>query len=214
MPGAGLPATIWDEVRALLPGESLVAKYPKGRASLSDAAASVAAQAAEWPAYHLVAHSLGGAVAAAIVECEPHRVEAVTGICAVVPRPGSSFTGSLPFPQKFVLPLIMRVLGTKPPESAIRSGIGAGLSPATVDRLVADFDPESRRLYTDRVGRDVTWPRNAAYLLTTEDELAIRLQERYAAELGATPTRLATGHMPMATHPDQVARLVTRAEQG
>lgn len=211
--GAGLPAWIWDDVRAMLPVESTVARYPKGRASLADAAQVVSAQLAGWPTFHLVAHSLGGTVAAAIIEHEPERVVSLTAICAVVPRPGSSFTGSLPFPQRLVLPMLMRLFGTKPPDSAIRSGVGAGLPKATTERLVNDFDPESRRLYTDRVGLGLTWPRNTAYLLTTEDDLMVPLQERFANDLGAKPTRLATGHLPMLTHPDEVARLVARAGQ-
>lgn len=211
--GAGLPAWVWDEVRAALPGESAVATYPKGSTSLTDVAQGVADQVAEWPTCHLVAHSLGGAVAAAMLGRPSHRVSAVTAVCAVVPRPGSSFTGSLALPQRLVLPLVMRLLGTKPPDSAIRSAMGAGLPAATADRLVADFDAESRRLYTDRVGPEVRWPDDTAYLLTTEDDLAVPLQERYAAELSTAPTRVAAGHLPMLTHPSEVTDLVTRSRR-
>ena len=75
---------------------------------------------------------------------------------------------------------------------------------------MTDFDPESRRLYTDDVGPGVRWPGDTAYLLTTDDDLAAPLQEKYAAELAARPKRLATGHLPMITHPDEVAGLTMR----
>ncbi|WP_157805174.1 hypothetical protein [Mumia flava] len=81
---------------------------------------------------------------------------------------------------------------------------------ATLDRLVADFVPEARRLYTDRVGTDLSWPGDTADLLTTEDELPASLQARCASELLAAPVELATGHLPMLTHPREVAALVAR----
>lgn len=97
--GAGLPAWIWAKVRSALPEPGRVAIYPKGRTRLRDIAQAVIDGLPEGPC-HVVAHSIGGTVAAAVVTLAPERVASVTAVCAIVPRPGQSFTSSLPSPQR------------------------------------------------------------------------------------------------------------------
>ena len=106
--GAGLPAWIWDEVRSALPGDSVVAAYPKGTASLRDYAEAVLTQAPEG-GFTVVAHSAGGVVAGELVALAPDRVGGVLGVAASVPAAGTSFLGALPFPQRHVVGLIMRL---------------------------------------------------------------------------------------------------------
>ena len=211
--GAGLPAWIWDDVRAGLPAgsDSLVARYPRGGTpSLAEHAEAVLAQA-PWPAFALVAHSVGGVVAAEVMARAPGRVRGVLGVAAVVPRPGRSFTGSLPFPARVVVPAVLRLAGTRPPATAIRAGLARGLPDAVADRLVAEFDPEGVRLYRDAASeRDL--PGARGYLVTTRDrEVDAATQRRSAATLGATWTEeLPTGHLPMLEDPQGVARAVAR----
>lgn len=211
--GAGLPDWIWDEVRAGLDGRwTGVVEPPRGSASLADHAAAALAQAPSSTVV-LVAHSVSGAVAAEALARHPERVAGVLGVSAVVPRPGSSFVRSLPFPARAVLPVVLRIAGTRPPAAAVRKGLAAGLPMPTVDRLVAELVPESRRLFTDRVSpaADVTLqPRG--YLRTTADrEVALAVQQRSAATLQAQWTETVDGgHLAPLEHPDAVLRAVAR----
>ncbi|MEV0246929.1 alpha/beta hydrolase [Nocardia sp. NPDC050712] len=207
--GAGLPAWIWDDVRSALSAESVVAAYPKqAGASLRDYAEAALAQAPQGR-FTVVAHSIGGVVAAELVAIAPDRVAAVLGVAASVPAPGTSFLGALPFPQRYVVGLIMRLAGTRPPAKAIRAGVGFGVEEVALQRLIDDFAPESQRLYRDPVSQRV-FPARTGYVVTTEDrEFPPALQRGYAAELGSAPAReLATGHLPMLQEPARLARLI------
>lgn len=209
--GAGLPAWIWDEVRAQLPTETRVVDYPRGSASLTEYAAAAAATAAGWESYGVVAHSLGGVVGSELLAQQPDRVTGFFGVSAIVPAAGRSFLGALPSPQRHVVGLAMRLMGTRPPAKSIRNGLGAGLATEQADRLVADFDPESQRVYRDPVSPR-TFPETRRYLLTTRDkEFPEALQQKYAAEIGAPVDRLETAHLPMLEQPEKVAELVVSA---
>jgi pimeloyl-ACP methyl ester carboxylesterase len=206
--GAGLPAWVWDDVRRRLPVESRVADHPRGRAGLADHAEAAREAAADWPAYGVVAHSIGGVVAAALVARDANRVHAITAVWGIVPRPGASFVASLPMPKCLTIGAIIRFVGTKPPDSTIRSGLCHGLPDAVAERVVADFTAESRGLYLDAAPAR-RWPRVVAYVATTEDtDFPLDLQRRYAVELGATPTTLPTGHLAMLQDPAGLAALI------
>lgn len=207
--GAGLPAAAWDDVRTRLDTESRVVPSPGTSGTLESYARAALATAADWPRFHLVAHSLGGAVATAVAAAEPARVSRVTAVSAVVPSAGTSFTGALPLPGRLVMGAVLRVLGTRPPDSALRA-MCAGLSEDDTALVVGDFSPEGRRVYLDRTPPR-TWP-EASYVVTTrDDQFPTTQQERYAAELGATTVRLATGHLPMLERPAELAALLSQA---
>jgi len=84
--GAGLPAWVWDDVRRRPPVDSRVADRPRGRVGLADCAEAARAAEADWPAYGVVAHSIGAVVAAALVTQDADRVRAVIGVCGIVPQ--------------------------------------------------------------------------------------------------------------------------------
>lgn len=209
--GAGLPAWIWDDVRAALPDDrsSAVATYPRRPdASLDDYAAQVLEEA-PWPRFVVVAHSLGGVVAAQMTARAPERVAGLLGVSAVVPAPGRSFLGAMPFPQRLVVGTAMRIMGTRPPAKMIRSGLARGLTPAEQERLVREFAPESQAVY-----RDPTAPRSLpasrGYVRTTDDrELPDALQQRFERTLDGSWSRtIASGHLPMLEAPGALAALV------
>jgi pimeloyl-ACP methyl ester carboxylesterase len=212
--GAGLPAWAWDDVRAALPAghpTAVAARPAPGGPRTLDDYARAALGDAPWPSFVAVAHSIGGVIATRIVEQAPDRVLGVVGIAALFPPPGRSFLGALPFPQRAVLGAVMRVLGTRPPASALRNGLAPGLDDAVVERLVADFVPESQELYRDAVGR-VAYPPARGYLRTSDDpQMPLALQDRSAATLGAGQIEtLPTGHVPMLADPDGVAGALGR----
>lgn len=204
--GAGLPSWIWDDVRASLsPARpTAVAGHPStASASLADHAQRVLDEVA-WPRFVVVAHSIGGVVATALANRAPQRVDAILGIAAAVPAPGRSFLGSLPLPGRLVLGAVVRVVGTRPSEKAIRSGLTGGLDAPVADRIVADFAPAPRWLYRDHTPWR-RYPDRRGYLFTSQDrELTLRQQEGFARELDATWRRtLASGHLPMLQEPEQ-----------
>ncbi|MGC4939401.1 alpha/beta fold hydrolase [Kribbella sp. DT2] len=209
--GAGLPSWIWDQVRKeLAPSHpTVVAERPRDAgASLSQYAAAALASA-PWERFAVVAHSSGGTVAAEMIALAPDRVTALLAVSAVVPEPGHSFITSMPFPQRLVLSLAMRLAGTRPPDAAIRRGVAGRVDQETADRIVADFIPESPGLYRNKPqGRAV--PERRGYLSTSQDaELPITLQRRFALNLG-TPCNesLATGHLPMLEAPEALAQQI------
>lgn len=207
--GAGLPGWIWDGLRAELGDNNTVVaeRAPGGDASIADHAEAALAGTNEERVL-VVAHSVGGVIAQEMLRRAPERVSGVLGLSAAFPRAGQSFAGAMPFPQRVVLPVLLRLAGTRPPESAIRSGAAAGLPAEVTDRIVADFATESRALFTGRVqegGGGVF-----GYVSTTADrELPVALQRRFAGTVGARWLRdLATGHLPMIEDPAAVARAV------
>lgn len=209
--GAGLPGWIWDDVRACLPPSwpTAVAAQPV------DATGSLLAHAQQvldetvWPGFVVVAHSIGGVVATGLAHLDPQRVQGVLGVAAVVPRPDRSFLGSLPFPRNHVLGALVRLVGTRPPEKAIRTGLTSALEDAVADRVVDGFRPAPRWLYRDRAPQH-RFPARRGYLFTDQDrELPPRLQRTYAGELAPTWTgHLPTGHLPMLQDPAGTSRAV------
>lgn len=209
--GAGLPTWIWDGVRAELAAahETVVAERPShDRASLAEYAAA-ALDSAPWERFAIVAHSSGGTVAAQAMALAPERVSAFLAVTAVVPNPGRSFVGSMPMPNRLVLGLVMRLAGTRPPAAVIRRGLAGRVDTETADRIVAEFKPESVRLYRDKLqGGD--FPERRGYLLTSKDaELPIALQQRFARNLDPSWNEsIDSGHLPMLEAPDALARRI------
>ena len=111
----------------------------------------------------------------------------------------------MPLPNRVLLGLVMRVLGTRPPEKALRAQ-AAGLPEPVVDRIVRDFVPESQRYYRDPAPEAVM-PAHRAYVCTTgEDDRSEAMQRSFARRLGVeSPEELATGHLPMLEDPDALA---------
>ncbi len=213
--GAGLPPWIWDQVRQHLPVASAVAARATTPASVGDHARAALASAPQGDSLVLVAHSAGGVVAGEVTALAPGRVAAVLGVCAVVPAAGGSFTSSLPLPQRLLLPLVMRVAGTRPPESAVRRGLAAGLDEDTVERLLRDLTPEDRAYFTGRTQPGPPAPVRG-YVTTADDaELPPALQQRYLARLAPTFRReLPGGHLPMLLHPRELAAAISEFVDG
>ena len=210
--GAGLPNWIWDGVTEGL-SATIAARPASANASLEDHAKEALASAPPGP-LTVVAHSAGGVVAAALTALAPERVAGLLAVSAVIPRPGRSFIGSMPLPNRLVLSAIMRLAGTRPPASAIRNGVASGVDEATTLRLVDDFAPESQRYYRDGV-TNPQWPARRGYVTTTSDrELSASLQEQFAANLAPTfERRIGSGHLPMLERPDELRTALTDFER-
>lgn len=210
--GAGLPPWIWDDVRSRVEVPSRVAPRPTTGETVSDYARA-ALDAAPAEKFLLIIHSSGGVVAAELARSAvPGRITGVLGLAAVIPRAGASFVSSLPFPQRLILPLALRVVGTRPPESAIRKGLGAGLDETSIQRLVEDLSPEPSEYFTSRAADPAALCAvpSRGYLVGTEDaEISSALQRKFAARLNPTESfEVRAGHLPMLTHPEVVAAAI------
>lgn len=210
--GAGLPAWIWDDTIELLsPGhETAIAARPtRKNPSLRDYARTALA-AAPGDSFTVVAHSAGGVVAAELLRLAPGNITSLLAVSAVLPSPGASFMSSLPFPNRGIISLMTRLLGTKPPDSVIEKTLASRLDTAVIQRILADFTPESQNFYRDRVGA-FSLPQHRGYLLTSEDaQFSRKLQEGFAAKLQPNYTStLPTGHLPMLEAPQEIAREIT-----
>ncbi|WP_166999155.1 alpha/beta hydrolase [Paramicrobacterium fandaimingii] len=196
--GAGLPEWIWDDVRASIDVESAVAATPRRTdATLAEITAAALASA-PWPRFTVIAHSIGGAVATRMLPLAADRIDAVLGVTALFPKPGTSYAANLPVPARWIMPLALRLTGTRPPDSALRSGLGAGLDEDTTDHLVAQFDAEPVGLYLDKTV-ETAFPDRCGYISTSNDsDLPAAAQAASASRIGATWTAsIQTGHLPM-----------------
>jgi len=206
--GAGLPAWIWDEARALLNQESRVAVRPGPDATLTAYAAAALESADGWDSFTVVAHSAGGVVGSELLALAPERVVGFVGVSACLPGPGRSFLGALPIAQRHVVSLLMRMLGTRPPASQIRE-LGRGTTAEQTERIIEEFQPESQRLYRDRLSPH-RFPESSAFLLTARDtQVSAALEEKYAARLGGATETLDTEHLPMLEDPAALVGAIT-----
>lgn len=197
--GAGFPAWIWHDVRNALPMPAVVAPRPAAGTVVDYARAAL--EAAPQGKFTIVAHSAGGVVASELVRLAAGRVAGLVAIAAVIPAAGASFASSLPFPNRLILPVIMRLAGTRPPESAVRKTLAAGLDEATVQRLLADLAPEPLSYFTSRVSSNsalAALPKTQYILTINDPEIVPGLQRRYAARLnGPRIVEIPGGHLPM-----------------
>ena len=157
----------------------------------------------------VVAHSIGGCLAPQLCAHYGSRVKSLIAVGAVVPRSGSSFAGSMPAPQRWVLPLLLRWFGTRPPDKAIRNELCHDLDQEQTAEVIENFSPESRHLSTDRVVYDAL-PDHRCYVRLTDDRsLSQPLQTQMIETLGATEVReLQSGHLPMLSRPSELAGIM------
>ncbi|WJH35612.1 alpha/beta hydrolase [Paenibacillus sp. CC-CFT747] len=179
--------------------------------ALEDYAASLREQIRAWPVPRvvLVAHSLGGVVALRAASGLGDRLAGFAAVGAAIPRDGGSFVSALPWPKRLILPAVLKKMGTRPPESAIRSGLCSGLSPEQAAEVVRGFVPEAARAYTDRCEAAVPSVPRLYVKLTKDREFSSSLQERMTRHL--QPNRvaeLATGHLPMLSDPEGLRRVL------
>lgn len=217
--GAGLETWIWKEVTTYLDVPHRAVSFP-GRKSesnsteglgLDDYTDYVRRQIDEWLGKNivLVSHSIGGVVGLTVARELSERVGGFVGLSAAIPSSGGSFLSCYPLHMRLFLSATMRIMGTKPPDGMLRNSLCHGVSDAQTDRVVEEFTPESRRLYTDSCNASVPNVRTL-YIKTTEDkEFSNSLQDAMAENLDADDVAtIGSGHLPMLSHPESVAEAV------
>jgi pimeloyl-ACP methyl ester carboxylesterase len=211
--GAGLDIRIWNKVVEGLDHPYLLVEFPlrtdsiesRKELSLKEYTTYMKQQVDGWriQKFVIVAHSLGGILALKLASDLSDRVVGFVAVGAVIPQNGGSFLSVLPLPKRILMSVILRIVGTAPPESAIRSGLCNDLSTEQTAEIVQGFTPEAVRVYTDRV--DVTVPQvpKLYVKLTNDKELSPSLQNKMIPNLSPQSVRsLDTGHLPMLSNPD------------
>lgn len=214
--GAGLAVWVWEELISFMDAPTLPAAFPARDADQSvrddlrlvDYTDAVLEQVSKWEVSSviLVAHSIGGPICIELASRLPNRVEGFIGLSAGIPERGQSFLSCFPFHQRVVQQLVLRFAGTRPPERVIRRSLCAELNEEQADRVVSDFIPESRRLYTDPVAGDIP-DVPTRYIQTTMDKsITPEQQAKMVTTLGTDDVvNLDTGHLPMVSHPGKLA---------
>jgi pimeloyl-ACP methyl ester carboxylesterase len=218
--GAGLNRWIWDKVADGLGYPCLAVDFPlrreggsahPGELALEHYAAYIIRQIEAWGVdkFVLVAHSLGGVPALRVAAAMPERVAGFVAVGAVIPPPGGSFLSHLPWLQRLIMSAVLRKVGTRPPESAIRSGLCRDLPPELASDVVRGFVPEAVRVYTDPVGAPAPRVPSLYVKLNKDNQLRPSRQDTMIKNL--SPQYVAgmdTGHLPMLSDPEGLRRIL------
>lgn len=217
--GAGFSSWIWQDVTRQLQMPFITVDLPhrgeakESRSSLTLAeyvtAITAATETLQADKIVLVAHSLGGVLGLAATEALQDRLAGFIAVCASIPASGKSFVSALPFPQKFLMPIILRTAGTQPPESVIRSGLCNDLSAEQTQKIINTFSAESAAVFTTPI-RYSPLQVPTLYIRTTNDkEYGMALQTKMANTLPHPKIiDMPSGHLPMLSHPNDVANAI------
>ncbi|WP_028715959.1 alpha/beta fold hydrolase [Pantoea ananatis] len=160
----------------------------------------------------LVGHSWGGVVVADAAN-DP-KVKGMVFLSALVPNSGESAADLLQRLHAPMTGMLADSHGLIWLDSADHfAEIMAGDVPeALVRELTAVQQPIAARAFDDKVKRAAWKSKPSWYLLTTDDKaLPPAVQTRIAASIGASIERIASSHMSLVSHPEQVAALIDRA---
>ncbi|CAH1221811.1 2-succinyl-6-hydroxy-2, 4-cyclohexadiene-1-carboxylate synthase [Paenibacillus plantiphilus] len=217
--GAGLGAWIWQDTVSRMEHPVLAIDLP-GRGKHANTLTKeltfqqyVEAVLAEVDSFNprkliLVCHSISGLIGLEIASLRKDRIVGFIAVGAAIPSGNGSFLSCIPGMQRAFLSVMLAVAGTKPPASAIRSGLCSDLDDHLAARVVERFVPESRKIYTEKLTRRGT-PHNALYVLLKQDrQFQPSLQKRMAENLQASETaELDSGHLPMLSKPEELAQI-------
>lgn len=210
--GAGLGPWIWQDVANALKRPSVSIEYPKDtEAGIEEYAQAALSQIKNIPVQKviIVGHSLGGVVGLKIADALGDRLAGFVAVSASIPKDGGSFLSGLPFPQKLIMPLIIRFAGTKPSDEAIRKGYCNDLSAEQTREVIRRYMPESAKVYS---GTSALSPSSVPklYIKTTNDnEFPSTLQDTMQHNLEAEKVvMIDSGHLPMLSKPKELAALL------
>ncbi|HSW78320.1 MAG TPA: alpha/beta hydrolase [Candidatus Chromulinivoraceae bacterium] len=211
--GAGLNPNIWDNVRAKAEVPSVALTYNRDKATtLNDAVQDALTQTQKLNAtrYAIVAHSLGGVVGVELSRKLGGKMAGFVAVSATIPAPGESFASTLPFPQSVIMPIVLKIAGTKPPAAAIRKGLCNDLNDEQTAGIVGAFTPEPIDLYVGKTSASPLPPSKYLYVRTIDDKQTLPSQQaRMAKQLPAVQVvDIASGHLAMISHPDELAAII------
>jgi pimeloyl-ACP methyl ester carboxylesterase len=217
--GAGMNSSIWQAVKTQTSNPILHIDFPNRKSegdqnahlTLDDYVKSTVAKITNWEHSHfiIVAHSIGACVGLKVAEHFKNELKGFVAIGSVIPKSGQSFASSMPFPQSILLPIILTLLGTKPPKKMIEAELCNDLTPEATSRIVSEFTPEAKELYTTKIRFELPDTKRLYIKLTNDKSIPIELQEKMVQNLKATTTEVMdSGHLPMLSKPTELARVL------
>jgi len=217
--GAGLGNYIWNDLKPNLRYSSLMIEFPNrnlddqlnSNLHFEDYIAKAISDTENFEKEKLVivTHSIGGLVGLRIAERFKDKVIGFVGIGSAIPKNGNSFISCLPFPQKLLLPLIMRLAGTKPPKSSIQNGLCNDLNSLQTEQVVEKFTAESKYLYTEKSKSIIPNTKKLYIELANDKEFSVSVQKKMAENLNCENiVSLKSGHLPMLSIPEKLSRIL------
>jgi len=216
--GAGLGSWIWSDTEKYLQTENLAVNFPDrdrtaviNSRSFDNYCEHLLMQISAWNKSRviLVAHSIGGVLSLKLAHQLGDRVAGFIGIGASIPKNGGSFISTLPLPKRLLLPVILRIAGTKPPASAIKGSLCNGLSADQAELIADKFVAESTQLYFSKCNAPVPDTQKLYIKCTHDLEFPQTLQDKMIVNLSTRQvTSLESGHLPMMSCPKKLAEIL------
>lgn len=214
--GAGLNSSIWDELKSEINQTFLTIDFPNRKISdnanqtltFDDYVNSTIEQIKKWDTknFIIVAHSIGACVGLKVAEQFKNELKGFVAIGSVIPTSGSSFISSLAFPQKMIMPIILKLFGTKPPKKSIEYELCNDLTDEQTTKITTEFTPEAKRLYTTKINFSLPNTKRLYIQLTNDKSMPFALQNKMAKNLNANKIEIIdSGHLPMLSKPKQLA---------
>lgn len=218
--GAGLGAWVWEELISNLgypclaidlPGRGKHADITTNNLTLNQYVESVLLDINQFNSTKLiiVAHSISGIIGLEVADKLQNRVIGFIAISAAIPLNNGSYASCLPFLSGLFLKIMLKFAGTRPPASVIKEGLCNDLDDKITSRIIDNFIPESKKLYTDKMQTQYI-PNNSLYLHLEEDRaLSEAIQARMINNLHAKQViNINSGHLPMFSKTKELAEKI------
>src|SRR5690606_24754749 len=129
----------------------------KTKLTFDDYVNKVATEIENWKndSFIIVAHSIGALVGLKVAERFNEKLKGFVAIGSFIPKKGQSFASSLPFPQKIVLPILLSLLGTKPPKKSIANEFCIDYRPNTTLKIKINLTLKAKTINTTKLHFDL-----------------------------------------------------------
>lgn len=223
--GAGLNSSIWDGLKTEIKFPILAIDFPNRKADenandiliFDNYVNATIDQIENWNkgSFIIVAHSIGALLGLKMANHFKKELKGFVVISSVIPGNGNSFVSSLPFPQKWILPLIIKLFGTKPPQKSIERELCNDLTAEQTSKIVNEFTQESKALYTTKINFKLPDTKRLYIKLTNDKSMPSTLQDRMAKNLNTDKVAtIDSGHLPMMSKTKQLGIIISEFANG
>jgi pimeloyl-ACP methyl ester carboxylesterase len=216
-----LGSFIWDEIKPMINYPVLMIDFPnrKGgdkvnlKLNINDYSDLIIEKIKNWNKEKIVVitHSIGGLVGLKVAEYFGNRIVGFIGIGSAIPANGGSFVSCLPFPKNILMSLLLRIVGTKPPKSAIIKSLCNDITSEQTEQIVENFTPEATSLYVDKSNSKIPNTKTLYVKLSKDNAFPISSQDKMVQNLNAQQINiLDSGHLPMLSVPEQLSEILNK----
>src|SRR5690554_5971315 len=217
--GAGLNNSIWNDVVKEINIPLIMIDFPNKNTPpnkvntllFDDYIKATVNQIKTWNhnQFIIVAHSIGACIGLAVANHFKDELKGFVAIGSIIPKNGNSFTSTLPFPLKLIMPLIIQLFGTTPPQKTIESELCNDLTPEQTHKIVNEFTPESKALYTTKVNFEIPQIPRLYIKMELDNSIPANLQDKMASNLNTDKiVSINSGHLPMISQSKQLTRIL------